>query len=169
MEKNLTGCYSNTNIQYWTVELARFRLAAGGGERTWPYMLLWIVFSFMLGFVWWVCGGKHYVFWTNQKLFSCCGTLREPAKPTAYWLLYKVMRLISDRTFRTKCSSDFIEKTEVFKVLFENCEQFFWYSVSHFVYCINRNDSKFYWIFLTVSIRLGATLPLFPFHLFKIL
>ena len=31
------------------VELARFRLAAGGGERSGPNMLLWLLFSFMLG------------------------------------------------------------------------------------------------------------------------
>jgi len=31
------------------VELARFQLAAGGGERSGPNMLLWFLFSFMLG------------------------------------------------------------------------------------------------------------------------
>jgi hypothetical protein len=31
------------------VELARFVLAAGGGERSGPNMLLWLLFSFMLG------------------------------------------------------------------------------------------------------------------------
>jgi len=34
---------------HWAVEFARFQLAAGGGERSGPYMLLWLLFSFMLG------------------------------------------------------------------------------------------------------------------------
>ena len=34
---------------HWAVELDRFLLAAGGGERSGPNMLLWLLFSFMLG------------------------------------------------------------------------------------------------------------------------
>jgi hypothetical protein len=73
------------------VELVRFQLAAGGCERSEPNMLLWLLFSFMLGFRggW----GKHCVIWTCQKLLSCYGTLRERTMPTAHWLLYKAVRL----------------------------------------------------------------------------
>jgi len=38
---------------HWAVELDRFHLAAGGGERSGPNMLLWLLFSFMLG----LCAG----------------------------------------------------------------------------------------------------------------
>jgi hypothetical protein len=40
----------NTHAEHWAVELGRFRLAAGGGERSGPNMALWLLFSFMLGF-----------------------------------------------------------------------------------------------------------------------
>jgi hypothetical protein len=38
-----------THCLHWAVELARFVLAAGGGERSGPNMLWWLLFSFMLG------------------------------------------------------------------------------------------------------------------------
>jgi hypothetical protein len=38
-----------THCLHWDVELARFVLAAGGGERSGPNMLLWLLFSFILG------------------------------------------------------------------------------------------------------------------------
>ena len=49
--------YSDRNINtqaqahtvHWAVELDRFQLAAGGGERSGPDMVLWLLFSFMLG------------------------------------------------------------------------------------------------------------------------
>jgi len=33
----------------WAVELARFQLAAGGGRRTEPNVVLWLLFAFALG------------------------------------------------------------------------------------------------------------------------
>jgi len=36
-------------MKHWAVELARFLLAAGGGERSGTNMLLWLLFPFMLG------------------------------------------------------------------------------------------------------------------------
>ena len=41
--------YQYEHTVHWAVELARFQLAAGGGERSGPNMLLWLLFSFMLG------------------------------------------------------------------------------------------------------------------------
>jgi hypothetical protein len=40
---------STQHTVHWAVELDRFPLAAGGGERSGPNMLLWLLFSFMLG------------------------------------------------------------------------------------------------------------------------
>jgi hypothetical protein len=53
----------------WAVDLARFVLAAGGGERSGPNMLLWLLFSFMLGLLGgWSGGGGPFIAWTCQKL-----------------------------------------------------------------------------------------------------
>jgi hypothetical protein len=75
------------------VELARFHLAAGGGERSGPNMLLWLLISFMLGLR--GLGGGGYNFVMSERVRNCShvnGTLREPTMPTAHWLLFKVMR-----------------------------------------------------------------------------
>ena len=34
---------------HWAVELARFQLAAGGGLRSEPNLVLWLLFAFVLG------------------------------------------------------------------------------------------------------------------------
>jgi hypothetical protein len=58
--QHLISCHTNTNTTvHWAVELAQFRLAAGGGERSGPNMLLWLLFSFVLG----LRGGRGATLW----------------------------------------------------------------------------------------------------------
>jgi hypothetical protein len=47
---------------HWAVALARFVLAAGGGERSGPNMLLWFSVRFHVRFAWgWGGGGKIFI------------------------------------------------------------------------------------------------------------
>ena len=48
-KKHLIDCHKLKHTVHGAVELARFLLAAGGGERSGPNMLLWLLFSFKLG------------------------------------------------------------------------------------------------------------------------
>jgi hypothetical protein len=56
-----------THCLHWAVELARFVLAAGGGERS-ARNMLWLLFSFMLGLLGKGGGGEPLIAWTCQKL-----------------------------------------------------------------------------------------------------
>jgi hypothetical protein len=47
-----------TQCLHWDAKLAGFLLATRGGERSGPNMMLWILFSFMLG----SCGGWGEIF-----------------------------------------------------------------------------------------------------------
>ena len=49
------------------MELDRFHLAAGGGERSGPNMLLWLLFSFMLG----LCAGGGGYFVMSGRVRNC--------------------------------------------------------------------------------------------------
>jgi hypothetical protein len=41
--------YKHKHRMHWAVELARFQLAAGGGRRSEPNVVLWFLFTFVLG------------------------------------------------------------------------------------------------------------------------
>jgi len=55
-DRNINTKHVHTHTVQWAVELDRFQLAAGGGERSGPNMSLWLLFSFMLGSAWRVGG-----------------------------------------------------------------------------------------------------------------
>ena len=61
------GFNSNTKRVHWAVELDRFHLAAGGGERNGPNLLLWPLFSLILGLV--EVGG---IFVMSESVRNCC-------------------------------------------------------------------------------------------------
>jgi hypothetical protein len=73
-----------THCLHWDVELDRFVLAAGGGERSGPNMLLWLLFSFVLGLCVCVGGGGLSSPERVRNCHSCYGTLREPKMPNAH-------------------------------------------------------------------------------------
>ena len=62
-------------------------LAAGGGERSGPNVLWWLLFSFMLGLRlgWGELSSPERV----RNCYSRYGTLREPNMPYAHWRLLK--------------------------------------------------------------------------------
>jgi hypothetical protein len=100
-----------TQSLHWDVELARFLLAAGGGEWSGPNMLLWLLFSFILGLRW-GSGGNLSSPECVRNCHSCYGTLREPTMPNthAQLCLCTAMRL----EFITKHTLDSNKTTENF-------------------------------------------------------
>jgi hypothetical protein len=71
---------SHISRSHRAVELDRFPLAAGGGERSAPNIAGWFLFSFILGFAF---GSVEPVRRVNviRNSCKCCRAVREPAVP----------------------------------------------------------------------------------------
>ena len=161
-KKHLIDCHKFKHTVHEAVELARFHLAAGGGEWSGPNMLLWLLLSFVLG----ICKGGDFV--TSERVSNCShinGTIREPTMPTAHWLLYKAMCFHFPTVFTMRYTFDLRNRTEIYWAEFKILNVFDWiFSHFHRPYSPKGRQIsyiKFLFHFKTVWLRQAAALPSF--------
>lgn len=101
----LLGCHTDittTHSLHWAVDLARFLLAAGGGERSDPNMLQSFLFTFLLGLrVGWE--GTSATPECDRNHYTCYRSLREPTMPVCNGFCLTAMHLIFTYHLQFRC------------------------------------------------------------------